>query len=286
MAEINDLNVTDASNTARFPENQAPGTVNDGARALEGLLARWHKDTNGSVSSTGSANAYAVAANQTISAYYDGLIIVFDANFANTGSATLNVDGVGASTIQLLGSNLASGAIAIGQKVAVIYDGTNWQMISPSLVQTITTLTLDTVNVDTVNEKTAANGVAIDGVTLKDSGITVPNNAIVQSQAYSPRQTLTYGATTNWDLNSGAKALLSLTGNTTMAAPTNMQDGATYVLWVFQDATGSRTITWNSVFKWENGVAPSLSTGANDFDIFTFECNGTGMMGTGAFNFS
>ena len=132
MAEINDLNIVDASNTARFPESQAPSTVNNGARALEGLIARWHKDTNGSVASTGSANAYVFAANQTLSAYYDGLEITFDANFTNTGSATLNVDAVGAATIKKYNDqNLASGDIESGQKVNVIYDGTNWQLQTP-----------------------------------------------------------------------------------------------------------------------------------------------------------
>lgn len=141
MAEINDLNITDASNTARFPENMAPSAVNNGARALEGILARWHKDTNASKASTGSANAYVFAADQTISAYYDGLVIAFDANFANTGSATLNVDGVSADTIKKYNDqNLESGDIEVGQKVWVVHDGTNWQMISPTATVADTTL--------------------------------------------------------------------------------------------------------------------------------------------------
>ena len=133
MAEINDFNVTDASNTARWPENMAPSAVNDAGRADEGILARWHKDTNGSKASTGSANAYVFAADQTLSAYYDGLEIVFDANFANTGAATLNVDSVSADTIKKHGSlDLEADDIKAGQKVAVIHDGTNWQMQSPT----------------------------------------------------------------------------------------------------------------------------------------------------------
>ena len=133
MAEINDLNVVDASNIARWPEGMAPSAVNNAGRADEGLLARWHKDTNGSVVSTGSANAYVVAANQTLSAYYDGLVIGFDANFANTGAATLDVDSVGAATIKKhYNLDLASGDIETGQKVVVVYDGTNWQLISPT----------------------------------------------------------------------------------------------------------------------------------------------------------
>ena len=76
-AEINDLDITDASNTGRFPENQAPSSVNDGARALEGLIARWHENTNSSIVSAGSANAYTVAAKGT-QTLFDGLVIAFD----------------------------------------------------------------------------------------------------------------------------------------------------------------------------------------------------------------
>lgn len=132
MAEIDDLEIVDASNTARFPEGQAPSTVNNGARALEGIVARWHKDINGSTASTGAADAYVFAANQTLSAYYDGLEITFDANFTNGGTATLNVDAVGAATIKKYNDqDLASGDIESGQKVNVIYDGTNWQLQTP-----------------------------------------------------------------------------------------------------------------------------------------------------------
>lgn len=150
MAEINDLNIVDASNTARMPEGQAPSTVNNGVRALEGILARWHKDTNASKASTGTANAYVFAADQTISAYYDGLVIAFDANFANTGTATLNVDAVSADTIKKFNDrDLESGDIEIGQKVWVVHDGTNWQMISPvaSTIEATTVNTFDATQI-------------------------------------------------------------------------------------------------------------------------------------------
>ena len=133
-AEVNDLNIVDGNNTARFPENMAPSAVNDGARALEGIIARWDKDTNGSRVSTGSANAYVVAANRTLSALYDGLTITFEANFVNTGSATLNVDSLGAKTIRAVTDvNLTANDIRSGQKVTVRFDSDPdiWQMVSP-----------------------------------------------------------------------------------------------------------------------------------------------------------
>jgi hypothetical protein len=136
MAEIKDLSTTDASNTTRFAENQAPSSVNDGARALEGMIARHDKDTvEGNVDSTGSANAYVVAANRTITAYYDGMRQCFHANFANTGAATLNIDSVGAKTIKKNhDQDLASGDIEQHQFVEVVYSASDdtFQMLSPS----------------------------------------------------------------------------------------------------------------------------------------------------------
>ena len=133
MAEINDLNIADASNTARFPENQAPSSVNDGARALEGMIARWHKDTNASIAAGGTGDAITVAANQTLSAYYDGLVIAFEATAANTTATTLNVDSVGAKAIRKhFNAALVADDIKIGQKVICIFDSSAdyWQMIT------------------------------------------------------------------------------------------------------------------------------------------------------------
>lgn len=134
-AEIADLSITDASNTARFPESQAPSTVNNGARALEGLIARALKDTvETNITSTGSANAYVVAANRTLTAYYTGLRIAFKTNFANTGAATVNVDALGAKNIFKRTSSgvaaLASGDIQSGDVVDLIYDGTQFQLLA------------------------------------------------------------------------------------------------------------------------------------------------------------
>jgi len=136
MAELNDLNTTDDSNTARFPENMNPSAVNNGARALEGILARGLKDSvEGNVNSSGSSNAYVVAANRTLSAYYDGLRVGFHANFANTSSVTLNVDSVGAKAIKKNHDvALASGDIEQHQYVEVIFSASDdaFQLLSPT----------------------------------------------------------------------------------------------------------------------------------------------------------
>lgn len=134
-AEINDFDPTDANNTARWPEGMAFATVNDSARADEGILARFWKDINGSLTTTGAANVYAVSANQTLSAYYTGLWIRAKANFTNTGAATMNFDTLGAKTVVKEGATaLVAGDIVSGKIYDWVYDGTNIQLMQPSVL--------------------------------------------------------------------------------------------------------------------------------------------------------
>jgi hypothetical protein len=60
----------------------------------------------------------------------------------------------------------------------------------------------------------------------------------------------------------------TFTANVT-TAPTlsNPIDGQTINWFITQDATGSRTITWPTSFKWSGGLVPVLSTTANSVDL-------------------
>lgn len=97
-----------------------------------------------------------------------------------------------------------------------------------------------------------------------DSGTkTVTPEALRLAAAF---QTLTDAATIAWDADLGFNARVTLGGNRTMGAPTNLQDGLTYTLAIVQDGTGSRTLSWNAIFEWGSGGAPTLSTGASKVD--------------------
>ena len=92
-------------------------------------------------------------------------------------------------------------------------------------------------------------------------------------------QTLTDANTINWDVSLGAVATVTLANNRTVAAPTNLKVG-TLILHVYQDATGSRTLTWDSVFKWPAGVAPVLTTTGSRHDVLSFVCDGSYLYGS------
>lgn len=79
---------------------------------------------------TGSANAYA-AAYSPAPALKAGLILYFKAAHANTGASTLAVNGGSAKAVTKAGTTaLAGGEIAANQIVQVVYDGTEFQLIS------------------------------------------------------------------------------------------------------------------------------------------------------------
>src|SRR6266571_5757935 len=79
----------------------------------------------------GSTDAYVITLPVVPSSLTDvlGLPLSFKANTINTGSATLDINGLGVKTIKKnVTENLADGDIQAGQIVTVIYDGTNFQM--------------------------------------------------------------------------------------------------------------------------------------------------------------
>ncbi len=64
---------------------------------------------------------------------------------------------------------------------------------------------------------------------------------------------------------------MTLGGNRTLGAPTNVPAGGQGgSLFITQDATGSRTLSYNSVWKFAGGIIPSLSTTPGAVDRLDF----------------
>lgn len=88
---------------------------------------------------------------------------------------------------------------------------------------------------------------------------------------------ITDAASIVWDLDQSPVAVVVLGGNRLLPNPSNMVAGLIYRLTIVQDATGNRTITWGSAFKFPSGSAPALSTAGNAVDEIWFSCDGTNM---------
>ena len=118
---------------------------------------------------------------------------------------------------------------------------------------------------------------AFTGAVTFTSTVSVGSTLTVTGTGYSTGITLTDASSIDWDTNLGQTATVTLTDNRTMNAPTNLKNGAYYGLAVYQDSTGGRTLSWNSVFKWDSGSAPNLSAEASAKDFFTFRSDGTNL---------
>lgn len=117
-------------------------------------------------------------------------------------------------------------------------------------------------------------------LTAPDADVTIAG--LEAAQEYTKTQnfnatTLVDGATISWDASANQVTSVTITDNRTMAAPTNLVDGAVYLLMIIQDGTGSRTMSFNAVFKFTGGTAPTLTTTAAAKDILVFYSDGTNM---------
>ena len=142
MAEFKDWNVAAASNTGSaadgyMAEGMSYANVNNAYREGQAILARWRDDNNGTVATTGAANTYAFAAPSTYTAYADGDMFMVEINATNTGASTLDVDSVGLKSIVTTnGAALTGGELVSGGRYWMNYDGTNFQVLNPTIVLT------------------------------------------------------------------------------------------------------------------------------------------------------
>lgn len=91
---------------------------------------------------------------------------------------------------------------------------------------------------------------------------------------------VTDGATVTPDPTTLDIGLWTIAGNRTVAAPTltssgnpPVVDGQQLLLRITQDATGTRIPTWNAIYRFPNGVTPTLSTTPSKTDILLFQYN-------------
>lgn len=122
------LEMTNANGNERRLSNL--GTPVDTADAVNAVSIQQSRLTY--ATSTGTANSLFVNIPGIGSGYRAGAIVSFRANANNTGAVTLNVNGWGPRNVYFNANTpLIAGDILPGQIISVIFDGANFQCISP-----------------------------------------------------------------------------------------------------------------------------------------------------------
>ncbi len=193
------------------------------------------------------------------------------AYFANT--INLSSGGIDAIIDIQSGGAFQSGVVRLGNQAtgantAAGIVRSQWQgnTIAEILMYTGT----DTTNKDDgyIVFKTAEGGTLAEQMRIEQDGnVAIEKNLAVKGQVGSPLNTLTDAASIATDCDTGNVHVVTLADNRALANPTNMIAGSTYTWIIKQDSTGSRTLSYGTAFKFNQGTAPTLTTTADAIDI-------------------
>lgn len=217
----------------------------------------------------------------------DGTLVVFDvANIGGGGSGEANTasnigtTGVGVfhakSGVDLQFRRLYAASSRIG--VSLNNDRIDFDVVTSAinlndLAGTLSNSKLDAMTQATVKGRAAGAGTGSPQDLSASELVQLLNthsdgSGAIGLNVMPPWQALAYGATVTLNGNTARWADLVLGGNATLS-PTNIQRGQIYALRVRQDATGGRSLTWSSEFKWKSSTG-LIRSAANATSYFLF----------------
>lgn len=121
---------------------------------------------------------------------------------------------------------------------------------------------------DATTLKSSAIGVSVQGYDV-NTAKTNANQTFTKAQRAAVG-TVAYAASVTLDLSANNHFAIALTGNITVANPTNLVAGQEGTITLTQDATGGRTVAWGTNFKWVGGTAPTYVTTANSKSTYVY----------------
>lgn len=226
-----------AASGANLPARLGVGT--DGqvltADSAQALGVKWANATGGA---TGTVNSVTAA---------DGTITI-----GGTGSApTVAVGTITESQVTSLTSDLAA-------KIAAATATTKGDLLAATGSAAVTRLGVGT------------NGYVLTADSAQSTGLSWTPHSTVRVVA------LTDGTTIAVNADTTDEGTVTLGGNRTISNPTGTPvAGQKLILRLKQDATGTRTITWGTAYRFSGGTAPVLTTTASKTDYLGFEYNAT-----------
>ena len=247
-----------------------PATATSGAVTVAGTLAL----TNGG---TGKTSAPAAMAN--LMGYTSTATAAGTTTLTNTSSYYQQFTGVTTQTVQLP----VTSTLQTGWTFHIVNNSTgNVSVVSSGSNAVITVLPGTTAMCTCIGTSltTAADWESglTDFSTATGTGAvvlgTAPSvtNPTVTNYVETPYSANSSTAIT-LDLTNGTVQIITLTGNATITMPTAVS-GKSFIMFLKQDATGSRTVTWSTV-AWPGGTAPTITSTASKQDIYSFFSDGS-----------
>ena len=197
---------------------------------------------------------------------YDGTAITAlasgNAALADVGAAAA----YGNAALADAATALASGNAALTLAVA---EGGALASGNAALADAATALASGNAALTDSAEALASGNAALTDVAGKydKTGGPISGTVRVQAQSYADvRDEGLESGTITLDFGSSNNFKMTLTGTSTLGAPTNASGGQSGSIFILQDGTGSRTLAYNAAFAFAGGTAPTLTTAASGQD--------------------
>lgn len=216
-----------------------------------------------------------------------------------TGISSSNITGV---TRALGGSTAQSHSSSA--KVEEVFSITHWNDLISAITNVLTaagivdvTKIVDLASAQSLTNKTLSSGVltgtftgspTLSGAVALSGGGSMAGT-FSGSPIFSGKPVITASspvlttdadaATVTFNMNTSNVHTVTLAGNRTLAT-SNVATPQFFCLILKQDGTGSRTVTWFANILWAGATAPTLTTTAGRYDIFTFLYDGTNYYGS------
>lgn len=218
----------------------------------------------------------------------------YDIQNGNSAGTSIKIDGASATATSSSFTQAGiTGAVNVTDNLSTSYfnlctigAGTATAVVTPSSPNT-GFISLANVGITTSNA-TAISGsgvLVISGVSFLSTGTAISATitkaffdtakvGYLRATFVSDPVALTDAATIATNAALGNVFTVTLGGNRTLGAPTNPQNGQMITYRIRQDATGSRTLAYNAIFRFNTTfVSPTLTTTANATDYLTFIYN-------------
>ena len=119
------------------------------------------------------------------------------------------------------------------------------------------------LNIGTPGDSTVTSAKLVDDLTLGGRTTVASSLGTVSALGnVNTNQTLDFDTANNFSM--------TLTGNITLNSPTNIAAGQAGIVIITQDGTGSRTMGFNTIWKFPGGTVPTLTTAGGSVDALVW----------------
>ena len=285
-AAITSINTVVASVSARTSVNAAAIT------SINSVIDAFDFATSAELAAVSSALATSIAtANTRITSVSDYAVALSATLATSIGNSNTNIAAVSVLTsinaaaitsinsvvanVSALTSVNSAAITSINIVVDAVSAATSVNAAAITSINTVVANLSSTLATSIANHLPLAGGTLtgiVSGTDFYVSAVAIGVDTLLGKQlhlgtaAVADIVSLTDGTSIAVDFNAGQNFAVQLAGNRTLESPSNCVAGQTGSIFVIQDGTGSRTLSYGGSWKFPAGTAPTLSTAISAVD--------------------